>query len=77
MFLDIETKRRMNPCAVQDDGAVLTYGELTGFVREIYGLTPARALVFLMCKNKIGALAGYVASLSSRVVPLMLNAGSA
>ena len=74
MFLEIETKRRMNPCAVQDDGAVLNYGELTGFVREMYDLMPERALVFLMCKNKIGALAGYVALMSSKDVPLMLGA---
>lgn len=74
MFLDIECKRKMNPAAVQDNGAMITYGELTGFCREaILGL-PERSLVFCLCKNNIGSVAGYASIMSARCVPLLLSA---
>lgn len=74
MFLDVEFKRKMNPAAIQDNGAMITYGELTGFCREaIIGL-PERALVFCLCKNNIGSVAGYASIMSANAVPLMLSA---
>lgn len=74
MFLDIETKRKMNPAAVQDNGAVLTYGELTGFAREALNDLPYRSLVFILCKNTIGSIAGYIAIMTAGCVPLLLGA---
>ena len=74
MFLDIDKKRKMNHAAVQDDGTMITYGELTGFCREgIMGL-PDRSLIFILCKNCIGSVAGYAAAMSAGCVPLMIDA---
>lgn len=74
MFLDIETRRKMNPAAVQDDGSVITYGELTGFCREAIMDLPDRSLIFCLCKNSIGSVAGYAAIMSAGCVPLMIDA---
>ena len=74
MFLDIETRRKMNPAAVQDDGSVITYGELTGFCRETIMDLPDRSLIFCLCKNSIGSVAGYAAIMSAGCVPLMIDA---
>ena len=74
MFLDIETRRKMNPAAVQDDGSVITYGELTGFCREAIRDLPDRSLVFCLCKNSIGSVAGYASIMSAGCVPLMIDA---
>ena len=74
MFLDIETRRKMNPAAVQDDGSVITYGELTGFCREAIMDLLDRSLIFCLCKNSIGSVAGYAAIMSAGCVPLMIDA---
>lgn len=74
MFLDIETRRKMNPAAVQDDGSVITYGELTGFCREAIMNLPDRSLIFCLCKNSIGSVAGYASIMSAGCVPLMIDA---
>ncbi|MEE3466956.1 MAG: AMP-binding protein [Eubacterium sp.] len=74
MFLDIEKKRKMNPAAIQDNGAMITYGELTGFCREAIMGLPERSLIFCLCKNNIASVAGYVAVMSANCVPLMLSA---
>ena len=74
MFLDIENKRKMNPAAIQDNGAMITYGELTGFCREALIGLPERALIFCLCKNNIASVAGYAAVMTANCVPLILNA---
>ncbi len=74
MFLDIENKRKMNPAMIQDNGAMVTYGELTGFCREAINGFPERALIFILCKNNIASVAGYAAAMSANCVPLMLSA---
>ena len=74
MFLDIENKRKMNPAMIQDNGAMVTYGELTGFCREAIMGFPDRAFIFILCKNNIASVAGYAAAMSANCVPLMLSA---
>ena len=54
-------------------GFTLTYGELCAFCEEYYSQIKRRTLVFILCENSAGALAGYVASLSGRVAPLLLS----
>ena len=73
MFLSIERMDAERLAALQDDGFSLTYGELTGFCEELAGLIDSRSLVFSLCRNTIGALVGYVAFLSAKVVPLLLS----
>ncbi|WP_125140075.1 AMP-binding protein [Clostridium transplantifaecale] len=74
MFLDIENVER-NKTAIHDDsGTQLTYGELCDFITEIEELKLMRSVVFCLCENTAGALAGIAAFESVRVVPLLLSA---
>ncbi len=60
-------------CAIDKNGSI-TYGELSCFCDQIADVIPKRSLVFSLCENAIGSVAGYVAFLSNGVVPLLLNA---
>lgn len=73
MFLSIEKVVAERVAALQDDGSSLSYGELVGFCEELAGFIDSRSLVFSLCRNTIGALAGYVAFLSVKAVPLLLS----
>lgn len=74
MFLNIDDKEREAFAAVQEDGKFLSYGELCDFCSEMSEVIEKRSLVFSLCENGIGSLAGYVAFLTGHMVPLLLNA---
>ena len=60
-------------CAI-DASEELTYRELNEFTKEWHNQIQQRTLIFILCENSIGAMVGYVASLSNRIVPLLLSA---
>lgn len=74
MFLDIDKKEKLSIAAIDDEGQQITYGELCTFTDEFNAAVGKRTLIFILSENNIGSLAGYTASLSSRVVPLLLGA---
>lgn len=74
MFLDIDQKHSSKIAAIDDSRALITYGELKEFCDDFGEVLSRRGLMFIMAENVIGALVGYVAALSNRVVPLILNA---
>lgn len=74
MFLSIEKANKSATVALQEDGMSLTYGELISFCDEMDERISSRSLVFSLCQNSIGSLAGYVAFLSGHIVPLLLSA---
>ena len=73
MFLDLDKKERTRIAAVDDSGQSVTYGDLCDFSQEFAKQLPSRSLIFILSENRIGSLLGYVASLSNRVVPLILS----
>lgn len=60
---------------ISDTGQRLTYGALYTFSEAFEGIVRQRSVIFILCENSPGSLAGCVASLSNRVVPLLLDAG--
>lgn len=74
MFLNIEKHNKDNIAIVDGNDTRVSYGELVGFVEEFEKHIPNRTLIFILCENSSGALAGYVACLSSKIVPLMISA---
>lgn len=74
MFLDLDKKDKLAIAAIDDEGAQISYGELCSFTNEFYAAINKRTLIFILSENNVGSLAGYVASLSSRIVPLLLGA---
>ena len=76
MFLELDKKDRNKVAVVDDSGCSLTYGEICDFTEEFAQHLSSRTLVFILSENKIGSLLGYTASLSNRIVPLILSAAT-
>lgn len=60
--------------AVDDSGGQLTYGDLVSLCDELSSILPQRELVFCLCDNKVGSLAGFVALYENKDVSLLINA---
>ena len=76
MFLDLDKKERNKLAVIDDSGSSVTFGEICDFADEFTRRLPYRTLIFILSENKIGSLLGYTASLSNRVVPLILSAST-
>ena len=74
MLFNIDQKNVSALAAIDDAGGQLTYGELVGFAKTISGILPKRELVFCLCENSVGSLAGFVALYDNRDVCLLINA---
>lgn len=60
--------------ALRDDsGTVLTYAELQDAGKQIASCIGTRCLVFSLCENSIGSVAGYAAFVNHKIVPVLLN----
>ena len=59
--------------AVEEDLKSYTYSDLKQITDEIAAQVGERCLVFLLTKNTIGSIAGYLAFLDHGIVPLMLD----
>ena len=73
MFLDLDNKDKQKVAVIDDSGRSLTYGEIYTFSVEFAKYLPQRSLIFILSENKIGALLGYTAALSNRIVPLIIS----
>jgi acyl-coenzyme A synthetase/AMP-(fatty) acid ligase len=73
MFLDLNLKEKTSLSMVVSDGTSMTYGELCSFADEFYSIINKRTLIFILSENVAGSVAGYVASLAKRIVPLLLS----
>lgn len=61
--------------AAVSETARLTYGGLAEEMERLAECISRRCLVFQLCTNSIGSLAGYAAFLENRIVPLLLPVG--
>ena len=76
MFLGLDKKDRNKVAVIDDSGRSVTYGEICEFSKAFAAKLPYRTLIFILSENKIGSLLGYTASLSNRIVPLVLSAAT-
>jgi len=76
MFLELDRKERQRIAAIDDSGRSVTYGDICDFSKEFAKYLPDRSLIFLLAENRIGSLLGYTASLSNRIVPLVISAAT-
>lgn len=61
--------------AIIDDRDVqVTYSELYALQQRLADLVGRRTLVVSLCRNSVGSVAGYVAFMNARIVPILLNA---
>ena len=59
---------------IDDKGVHVTYHDIAAVQQRIADAIGRRTLVISLCRNSIGAVAGYVAFLNLQIVPVMLNA---
>ena len=73
MFLDLDKKKPDKLAVVDNAGHRMTYGELIDRSLAIGKKAESRSLVFCLCKNEAGSLAGYIGFIENEVVPLTLS----
>ncbi|WP_018336212.1 AMP-binding protein [Butyricimonas synergistica] len=73
MFLNLDKKEIQKTAAIDGGREELTYGDLVVLSGEFFKVLPHRTLIFIMSRNSLGALVGYVAALSNKIVPLILS----
>ena len=74
MLFDIDNKPASLMAAIDDAGGHLTYGDIVGLRNELSSVLPERELVFCLCENRVGALAGFLALYDCKDVCLLLSA---
>ena len=67
-------KFSLNTALIDENSTILTYAQLASAASEIAQAAGGRCLVFVLCKNTIGSVVGYVAFLNAGIVPVLLNA---
>lgn len=73
MFLGVNRHNKDFIAVIDDSGNNITYGELCLFTERFVNVISERVLIFIVCENSIGAAAGFIASLTGRIVPLLLG----
>lgn len=63
-----------NTALLDEFGRSVTYAQLASEEERIAGHIGKRCLVFVLCQNTIGAVAGYASLIDNGIVPLLLNA---
>lgn len=73
-MFDIDKKPESALAAIDDNGGQLTYGDIVSLRTSLAGVLPERELVYCLCENRVGALAGFLALYDCRDVCLLLSA---
>lgn len=73
MFLGIDRQPSGALALKDNEGYILTYGELVKEVRYFCPDIKTGAVVFQLCKNTVGSMVGYLSFVERGVVPLMLS----
>lgn len=73
MFLGIDEVSPNRLAAIDDCDRRATYGDLCSVAEEMDSLGLPRSVVFCLCENSVGSLAGYLAFESAGQVPLLLS----
>ena len=60
--------------ALRSEQCTMTYGEIEEEAKRIAECVPPRSLVFLLARNSLSAIAGYVGFLQTGIVPAMVDA---
>jgi acyl-coenzyme A synthetase/AMP-(fatty) acid ligase len=72
MFFD-NLKYRDSAIAIDEFGGALMHDELFFLIHQLQQIIDKKDLVFCLCENSLGALAGYVSFIESGLIPIMLD----
>jgi acyl-coenzyme A synthetase/AMP-(fatty) acid ligase len=73
MFLDLDIRPKKSIALKDNEGYCLTYGALVEEVKGFYNGLKSRAVAFILCKNTVGSMLGYLSFVENEIVPLMLS----
>lgn len=74
MFLNIDQQKSNSLALIDNEKNRVTYGQLTGMMKTVGVQVEPRSLIFILCKNTLGSLVGYLGFVEYEAVPVMLNA---
>lgn len=73
MFLNIDKQKKKSVALIDDRENRLTYGELTDKIGQVKVQVEPRSLIFILCKNTVGSVTGYLAFVEQNAVPVTLS----
>ncbi|SFD41834.1 AMP-binding protein, partial [Ruminococcus albus] len=73
MFLNIDQKKSDSIALIDNEGERVSYGELVKYMNEFMGLVKARSVIFILCKNTVASVIGYLSFVNNDVVPILLS----
>lgn len=76
-FYDDIEKYKDRVALVTDTGGHITYHQLAKDADQLFQGISSRTLIFLVCKNNLESVTGYVGCQRKRIVPVMINDGIA
>ena len=73
MFLNIDNQKKASVALIDDEKNTITYGELAKKMVEVGQKVESRSIIFILCKNTVGAMVGYLGFIENEAVPLNLS----
>ncbi len=74
MIFDINKKESTSIAIKDDSGEIISYGELSLYIKNLKKILSERELVFCLCENRVGSLAGFLGLYDNKDVCLLLGA---
>lgn len=74
MFLNIDKQKTGAVALIDNEGNRITYGELAKLMKTVGRQAEPRCVVFMLCKNTVGSMMGYLGFVENEAVPVTLNA---
>ena len=74
MFLNINKQQRDSTALIDNEGHHVSYGELAEMMDDVGAQVTPRSLVFMLCRNTVGSMVGYLGFVEHKAVPVTLNA---
>ncbi len=75
MFLELDKKTASKRAIIDNTGSEVSYGNIVEFCHDFYGAVDHRTLIFIKCRNSVGAALGYLGSINNGIVPLLVSSG--
>lgn len=73
MFLNIDQQKKTSIALVDNEGNSITYGELAEKMVMVGKMVEPRSIIFILCKNTVGAMIGYLGFIENEAIPLNLS----
>lgn len=71
--MDLDKKNKEAVALIDNENREITYGGLAEKMKEVGSLVEPRSIIFILCKNTVGAMIGYLGFIDNEAVPLNLS----